>query len=207
MTVTLPCPAKLADAERDVVRRIQGGDSDAYRVLVEGHQARIYRLVARFLGPDHSATDDVVQDVFVKAYFSLGKFRQDAQFGTWITRIAINRARDELKKQSGRVPFDEEFGEDALRRLQQIALGSETSDEEEPNEADNVVGRLVARAVADLPERFRITITLKDIEGYSYQEVSEMLKCSVGTVKSRHTRGREKLKKLLSPYVGQLVRR
>lgn len=206
MTVTLPCPAKLEDAEKDVVRRIQDGDSDAYRVLVEGHQARIHRLVARLLGPDHGAIDDVVQDVFVKAYFSLGKFRQDAQFGTWITRIAINRARDELKKQSGRVPFDEEFGEDALRRLQ-VSFGSETPDDQEPNEIDNRVGRLVARAVADLPERFRITITLKDIEGYSYQEVSEILKCSVGTVKSRHTRGREKLKRLLSPYIDQLVRR
>lgn len=204
-TVTLLCPAKLEDAERDVVRRVQEGDTDAYRLLVEGHQARVHRLVGRLLGVDHAAVDDVVQDVFVKAYLSLDKFRQDAQFGTWITRIAINRARDELKKQAGRVPFDEEFGEEALRSLQ-APDASEGEDDENPHNQD-VVGGLVARAVAELPERFRITITLKDIEGYSYNEVSEILKCSVGTVKSRHTRGRARLKKLLTPYIDKLVRR
>jgi len=206
MTVTLPYPAKLEDTERDLVRQVREGDSDAYRLLVESHQTRIHRLVARLLGVDHGAIDDVVQDVFVRAYFSLDKFRQDAQFGTWITRIAINRARDELKKQSGRVPFDEEFGEGALGKLQ-ASIGIDTADEEQPEETHNLAGRLVTRAVAELPERFRITIMLKDIEGYSYQEVSEILKCSLGTVKSRHARGRAKLKQLLSPYLDQLVRR
>lgn len=189
-----------------MVRRVQEGDAEAYRLLVESHQARIHRLVGRLLGVDHAAVDDVVQDVFIKAYLSLDKFRQDAQFGTWITRIAINRARDELKKQSGRIPFDEEFGEEALRSLQG-SLESGGREDENPQDYQAAAGRLVGRAVAQLPERFRITLTLKDIEGYSYQEVSEILKCSIGTVKSRHTRGREKLKKLLSPYMDKLLRR
>ncbi len=207
MTEALPCPLTLEDSERDVVRRVRDGDSDAYRLLVERYQARIHRLVGRVLGPDHGDVDDVVQEVFVKAFFSLGKFREDAMFSTWITRIAINRARDELKKQSGRVSLDAEPGEEAVRGLRDL-LSTDDSHEHEHDEAsERAVSGLVARTVACLPERFRVVITLKDMEGHSYQEVGQILNCSVGTVKSRHARGRERLRKLLAPHVSEFVRR
>ncbi len=207
MTEALPCPLTLEDSERDVVRRVRDGDSDAYRLLVERYQARIHRLVGRVLGPDHGDVDDVVQEVFVKAFFSLGKFREDAMFSTWITRIAINRARDELKKQSGRVSLDAEPGEEAVRGLRDL-LSTDDSHEHEHDEAsERAVSGLVARTVACLPERFRVVITLKDMEGHSYQEVGQILNCSVGTVKSRHARGRERLRRLLAPHVSEFVRR
>ena len=209
MTEALPCPLTLEDSERDVVRRVRDGDSDAYRLLVERYQARIHRLVGRLLGPDHGDVDDVVQEVFVKAFFSLGKFREDAMFSTWITRIAINRARDELKKQSGRVSLDAEPGEEAVRGLRDLlSTGGSREDEHEEEEAsESAVSGLVARTVASLPERFRVVITLKDMEGHSYQEVGQILNCSVGTVKSRHARGRERLRKMLAPHISEFVRR
>ncbi len=207
MTEALPCPITLEDSERDVVRRVRDGDSDAYRLLVERYQARIHRLVGRLLGPDHGDVDDVVQEVFVKAFFSLGKFREDAMFGTWITRIAINRARDELKKQSGRVSLDAEPGEEAVRGLHHL-LSTEDSPVDEENEAsESAVSRLVARTVAGLPERSRVVIVLKDMEGHSYQEVGRLLNCSVGTVKSRHARARERLRKMLAPHASEFIRR
>ena len=207
MTEALPYPLTLEDAERDVVRRVRDGDSDAYRLLVERYQARLHRLVGRLLGPDHGDVDDVVQEVFVKAFFSLNKFREDATFGTWITRIAINRARDELKKQSGKVSLDAEPGEDAVQGLRDLLSTDEPRDDEKPDASEGAVSRLVARTVAALPDRMRVVVTLKDMEGNSYQEVAGILNCSIGTVKSRHARARERLRQMLAPHVAELARR
>lgn len=207
MTEALPYPLTLEDTERDVVRRVRDGDSEAYRLLVERYQARIHRLVGRLLGPDHGDVDDVVQEVFVKAFFSLRKFREDATFGTWITRIAINRARDELKKQAGKVSLDAEPGEEAVRGLRDPLSAEPARDAAEEEPAESAASRLVARTVASLPDRLRVVVTLKDMEGNSYQEVAGILKCSVGTVKSRHARARERLRQMLAPHVAELARR
>ena len=207
MTEALPCPLTLEDSERDVVRRVREGDSDAYRLLVERYQARIHRLVGRVLGPDHGDLEDVVQEVFVKAFFSLGKFREDAMFSTWITRIAINRARDELKRQSGRVSLDAEPGEEAVRGLRDLLSTQDYPGHDKDEASETAVSGLVARTVASLPGRFRVVITLKDMEGHSYQEVGQILNCSVGTVKSRHSRARERLRKLLAPHISEFARR
>ena len=204
MTETLPYRLTLEDTERDVVRRVRGGDADAYRLLVERHQARIHRLVGRLLGPDHGDVDDVVQEVFVKAFFSLGKFREDAAFGTWITRIAINRTRDELKRQSGKVSLDTEPAEDAVESLRGRLATDEQHDGEVNEARAAAVGGVVARTVARLPDRLRIVVTLKDMEGNSYQEVARILNCSLGTVKSRHARGRARLRQMLAPHVAEL---
>lgn len=204
MTGTLPFSLTLQDAERDVVRRVRDGDTDAYRLLVECHQARVHRLVGRVLGPDHGDVDDVVQEVFVKAFFSLGKFREDAAFGTWITRIAINRARDELKKQSGRVPLYEEPGEEAVQGLRDLLSTEEPRDDDRREASEAAVNGLVTRTVARLPDRMRVVVALKDMEGHSYQEVAAILNCSVGTVKSRHARARTRLRQMLAPHVAEL---
>ncbi len=194
------------DAERDWIRSIRGGDPQTYRLLVERYQSRIYRLVARLLGPGHRDIEDVVQEVFVKAYFSLNRFREESSFGTWITRIAINRARDELRKQQkGRVSLNGELSQESLQNLRDY-FNQPDSDEKNrpPSEA---ISQLVGRAVASLPERLRVVVSFKDMEGLSYQEVSQVLNCSVGTVKSRHARARERLRKFLSPNVSDFVRR
>ncbi len=207
MAESPPYPDLSADAaaEKEWIRKVREGDSGSYRQLVERYQAHMHRLVSRLLGPGHGDIEDVVQDVFVKAYFSIKSFREDSSFRTWITRIAINRARDELKKHSHRVPLNEEITRESIEQVSDH-LGE--PDSEEPiSQHTETVGRLVAEAVAHLPDRLRLVVTLKDMEGLSYQEVSEVLRCSLGTVKSRHARGRARLKQFLTAHAPELLRR
>lgn len=199
-----PVLSEDAEEEKNWIRKVREGDSDSYRLLVERYQTRIYRLVSRLLGPGHGEIEDVVQDVFVKAYFSLKSFREDSSFRTWITRIAINRARDELKKHSNRVPLNEEILQESIH---QISALTDVEEEKPRPYYTETVGRLVAGAVAELPERIRMVVTLKDMEGLSYQEVGQVLHCSVGTVKSRHARGRAKLRQILAEHAPELLRR
>lgn len=192
----------VADEERDWLRRARQGDAHAYRHLVECYQARIYRLVAGLLGHEHGNVDDVVQEVFIKAYFSLKRFREEASFATWIYRIAVNRARDEMRKASRHVSLDATLPGDTAQALR--GLWNRAADDEDDPAASEALQRFVSQAVTALPEKLRTVVTLKDLEGLSYQEVGQILKCSVGTVKSRHSRARERLRTLLAPHLPDL---
>ena len=191
----------VADEERDWVRRARQGDAHAYRRLVECYQARIYRLVAGLLGHEQGNIDDVVQEVFIKAYFSLKRFREEASFATWIYRIAVNQARDEMRKASRHVSLTT-LPRDTGQELRD--LWNPGQDDEDDPAASEALQRLVSQAVTALPEKLRTVVTLKDLEGLSYQEVGQILKCSVGTVKSRHSRARERLRTLLAPHLPEL---
>lgn len=195
-----------AEEERGWVRRAREGDPEAYRLLVERYQSRIYRLVARILGQGHEGIEDVAQEVFVKAYFSLKKFREDASFGTWVYRIAVNQSRDTLRREPGTIPLDEVASQESVEALRGLLRPSDSQEGDPPGRSEGLRA-LVGRAVAGLPERMRVVVTLKDMEGFSYQDVSRILRCSVGTVKSRHARARERLRKALSPYVPDLLGR
>ena len=194
----------VADEERDWVRRARQGDAHAYRRLVECYQARIYRLVAGLLGHEQGNIDDVVQEVFIKAYFSLKRFREEASFATWIYRIAVNQARDEMRKASRRVSLslDTTLAVETVQGLR--GLWNRAEDDEDDLVASEALQRFVSQAVTALPEKLRTVVTLKDLEGLSYQEVGQILKCSVGTVKSRHSRARERLRTLLAPHLPEL---
>ena len=193
----------LADEERDWIQRSREGDAQAYRHLVERYQARIHRLVSSLLGYGHGNIEDVVQEVFVKAYFSLKRFRGDASFGTWIYRIAINQTRDEIKKTSRNLSLEASLSEATMRALQD--LWTQSADEEDHDRSPSEgLQQFVSQTITALPEKLRSVVTLKDLEGLSYQEVSQVLRCSLGTVKSRHSRARAKLRTLLAPYLPDL---
>ena len=192
----------VADEERDWVRRARQGDAHAYRRLVECYQARIYRLVAGLLGHEQGNIDDVVQEVFINAYFSLKRFREEASFATWIYRIAVNQARDEMRKASRHVSLDTTLPRGIGQELRD--LWNPAQDDEDDPAASEALQRFVSQAVTALPEKLRTVVTLKDLEGLSYQEVGRILKCSVGTVKSRHSRARERLRTLLAPHLPEL---
>ena len=196
----------VADDERDWIRRSREGDAQAYRLLVERYQSRIYRLVSGLLGYEHGNVDDVVQEVFVKAYFSLKRFREEAAFATWIYRIAVNRARDEARRASRHVSLDTSLSGEARQALQGLwdQAGNEENDDPAVSES---LRRFVSQAIAALPDKLRTVVTLKDLEGLSYQEVGRILKCSVGTVKSRHSRARERLRATLVPHLPDLQTR
>ena len=193
----------LADEERDWIRRSREGDAQAYRHLVERYQARIHRLVSSMLGYGHGSIEDVVQEAFVKAYFSLKRFREDASFGTWIYRIAINQTRDEIKKMSRNLSLEAHFSEATVRTLQELWTQSEDEADHDPSPSEGLQ-RFVSQAITALPEKLRSVVTLKDIEGLSYQEASQVLGCSLGTVKSRHSRARARLRNLLAPCLPDL---
>ena len=192
----------VADEERDWIRRARQGDAHAYRHLVECYQARIYRLVAGLLGHEHGNIDDVVQEVFIKAYFSLKRFREEASFATWIYRIAVNQARDEMRKASRHVSLDSALPGETVQGLR--GLWNRAEDDEDDPATLEPLQRFVSHAVTALPEKLRTVVTLKDLEGLSYQEVGQILKCSAGTVKSRHSRARERLRTLLAPHLPDL---
>ena len=193
----------IADEERDWIRRSRQGDAHAYRQLVERYQSQIYRLVSGLLGYQHGNVDDVVQEVFVKAYFSLQRFREEASFATWIYRIAVNQARDEIRKGSRHVSLDTTLCGETVQALR--GLWDRAGDEEnEAPAASESLQRFVSQAITALPEKLRTVVTLKDLQGLSYQEVGQVLKCSVGTVKSRHSRARQRLRTLLGPHLPDL---
>ncbi|MCY4514589.1 MAG: sigma-70 family RNA polymerase sigma factor [Candidatus Tectomicrobia bacterium] len=193
----------IGDEERDWIRRSRQGEAHAYRHLVERYQGQVHRLVSSLLGYQHGNVDDVVQEVFVKAYFSLKRFREDAGFATWIYRIAVNRARDEIRKESRHVSLDTTLSGEAMQALK--GLWDQASDEEkEASMASESLQRFVGQAITALPEKLRTVVTLKDMEGLSYQEVGQVLNRSVGTVKSRHSRARQRLRSLLAPHLPDL---
>ncbi|MDE0206912.1 MAG: sigma-70 family RNA polymerase sigma factor [Candidatus Tectomicrobia bacterium] len=196
----------VADEERDWIQRSREGDAQAYRHLVERYQTRIYRLVSGLLGYEHGNIDDVVQEVFVKAYFSLKRFREKATFATWIYRIAVNRARDEAKRASRHVSLDTSLAGETVHALQGLWNQAGNEEDDDPVASESLQ-RFVSQAVTALPDKLRTVVTLKDLEGLSYQEVGQILKCSVGTVKSRHSRAREKLRTLLGPHLPDLQAR
>jgi len=171
--------------------------------LVERYQARIYRLVSSLLGYGHGDIEDVIQEVFVKAYFSLKRFREEATFATWLYRIAVNQARDEIRKASRHVSLDTSLSRETVQALQGLWHHAEAGEDNTPVASESLQ-RFVSQAITALPEKLRTVVTLKDLEGLSYQEVSQILNCSVGTVKSRHSRAREKLRALLAPHLPDL---
>ncbi|WP_179131046.1 sigma-70 family RNA polymerase sigma factor [Candidatus Entotheonella palauensis] len=188
------------DDEQTWIDQAKAGDQSAYRMLVECHQDTIARLVSRLLGADHPGIDDVIQDVFVRAYFALDRFRGQAAFRTWLTRIAVNRCRDEQRRSQRRWTLTRTLA-------QQAALGQELAPEPQGDgleDTPDTIGQHVQDAVASLPEKLRVVVTLKDLEGYSYEEVSRILQCKLGTVKSRHARAREQLRRRLEPVVPSL---
>jgi RNA polymerase sigma-70 factor (ECF subfamily) len=136
--------------------------------------------------------DDIAQDVFITVYRNLRYFRFESQFTTWLYRITVNRCKDYLRRMNVRKifsPLDESF---------------EVSEYSTPVE-NNDISKIVMDAIAKLPEKLRMPLILKDIEGFSYQEISETLNCEMGTVKSRIFRGREKLKEILQPLEKELL--
>ncbi len=190
----------IVDDEQTWIDQVKAGDPSAYRMLVEYHQSAIARLVSRLLGADHPGLDDVIQDVFVRAYFALDRFRGQAAFRTWLTRIAVNRCRDEQRRAQRRWTLTQTL-------TQQAAIEQEMAPEpsrDRSEEAPDAMGQHVQNAVASLTEKLRVVVTLKDLEGYSYEEVSRILKCKLGTVKSRHARAREQLRRRLEPIVPRL---
>ncbi|HJW81754.1 MAG TPA: RNA polymerase sigma factor RpoE, partial [Acidiferrobacterales bacterium] len=174
------------------------GDKSAFDLLVRKYQHRIAKLVSRYVY-DRSEVEDVTQEAFIKAYRAIKGFRGESAFYTWLYRIAINTAKNYLVAQGRRPPIADVETEEA----EASDIGTNLRDATTPERhllADEI-GRTVERVLAALPEDLRTAVTLREIDGLSYEEIAEVMDCPIGTVRSRIFRAREAIDKELQPLL------
>ncbi len=186
------------EIDQELVVRVQQGDKKAFDLLVLKYQLRLSKLVSRFLR-NQSDVPDVVQEAFIKAYRALPNFRGDSAFYTWIYRIAINTAKNHLVAQSRKSPansIDVQEAEDygASEWLKEYA-----SPEREALAAE--LEATIHQAMGELPSDLREAITLREIEGLSYEDIAAVMDCPIGTVRSRIFRAREAIDSKLEPIL------
>jgi len=185
--------------DRYLVERVQGGDKQAFDILVKKYQHRIVALVSRFLN-NSADVQDVTQEAFIKAYRALPNFRGDSAFYTWLYRIAINTAKNHLVSQGRRPPSIDLDVSDAEQFESSVELKEHATPERLLLKDE--IQRVVVETIEALSEDLRVAITLRELEGLSYEEIAAVMGCPVGTVRSRIFRAREaiqdKLKALLN---------
>lgn len=191
------------DIDAQLVERVKAGDRRAFELLVTKYERRVLRLLSRFIR-DQAEIEDVAQEAFIKAYRALPQFRGESAFYTWLYRIAVNTAKNYLATQ-GRRPI-------SMSQLQSAdAEEGESFDAEDVVEDTNTpdavlhsrqVAETVNSAIEALPPDLRTAITLREIEGLSYEEIAEAMNCPIGTVRSRIFRAREAIAERLRPLLG-----
>jgi RNA polymerase sigma-70 factor (ECF subfamily) len=181
-----------------LVERARQGDRRAFDLLVLRYQQKVANLVSRYIR-DPSETLDVTQEVFIKAYRALHGFRGDSAFYTWLYRIAINTAKNFLVAQSRRPPGNDLEAETA----EQLEVGGRLKEYGTPEHEllTEEIAATIKAAVDELPEDLRTAITLRELEGMSYEEIAEAMSCPIGTVRSRIFRAREAIDKRLKPLL------
>lgn len=187
-------------ADDELVTRVQRGDKRAFDLLVLKYQHRIVKLVSRYVRNPSDALD-VTQEAFIKAYRALGNFRGESAFYTWLYRIAINTAKNHLSALGRRPREADVTGPDG----DALSLDELQSDLDTPEKSLLVdeIKQTILRTMAALPEDLRTAITLREMEGLSYEEIAEAMDCPIGTVRSRIFRAREALDAQLKPLIEQ----
>ena len=191
----------LTEREYDqlLVERVRAGDKRAFDVLVSKYQRRLMRLVSRLVH-DPAEAEDVVQETFIKAYRALRHFRGDAAFYTWLYRIGINTAKNYLLTQGRRTPTSSDTD---AGQAESFDDGNRLRDNNTPESvlASKQIAATVNAAMDVLPIELRTAIVLREIEGLSYEEISEIMACPIGTVRSRIFRAREVIAEKLKPLL------
>jgi len=177
------------DDDFSLIKRFIDGEEQVFGELVKRHKEKVRNIIYITLS-NSDAVDDIAQDVFITVYRHLKNFRFESQYTTWLYRITINKCKDYLRKKNIRsifLPLKEE----------EPVFGSVNEDTD--------IKEIVRNAIATLPDKLRIPLVLKDLEGFSYQEIADTMECEIGTVKSRIFRARETLKKILKPLEKELM--
>ena len=184
-----------------LVERAVAGDQKAFELLVIKYQRRIQRLIGRMVR-DVDLVEDIAQETFIRAYRALGQFRGEAQFYTWLYRIAINTAKKALMDLKRNPTVSENAyksdDDDETSRFENELISSETP---EAVLASKEIAIIINAAMQDLPEELREAITLREIEGLTYEEISEVMNCPIGTVRSRIFRAREAISAKVKPLL------
>jgi RNA polymerase sigma-70 factor (ECF subfamily) len=190
--------APEVDVDQQLVERVQKGDKRAFDLLVLKYQHKIFAVISRFIR-DHAEVQDVAQDAFIKAYRALPNFRGESAFYTWMYRIAINTAKNYLVARNRRPPASDLDIEDA-----EFFAGNDAMHEmntPERNLLRDELQSVIDQAFRDLPEDLRTAVTLREIDGLSYEEIAEAMDCPIGTVRSRIFRAREAIDKKIQPLI------
>jgi RNA polymerase sigma-70 factor (ECF subfamily) len=179
--------------DRKLVKLAQEGSEEAFSELVRMYQSKVFNMALNFTR-DRETADDLSQEIFLKAYLALPKFRFGSEFGTWLYRVALNHVRDFLRKK-GKVK------EVSLEEIREIPISDDGVEKREKEQEEERTKRLLHAHVETLPVKYRIVLTLRDIQGLSYDEITRVLKVSPGTVDSRLHRARKMLRKKLAPHL------
>ncbi len=188
------------EVDQQLVERAQRGDKHAFELLVSKYQRRLGRLISRFVR-NAAEAEDVTQDAFIKAYRALPAFRGDSAFYTWLYRIGINTAKNYLVAQGRRMPTSTAFDAEEAEDFEEAALLHEVATPENELMSKQVV-EVVNTSLQELPDDLRTALTLREIEGLSYEEIAAVMDCPIGTVRSRIFRAREAIAANLRPLLG-----
>jgi len=193
------------EVDQQLVERAQRGDKKAFELLVVKYQRKLARLLSRFVR-DASEVEDVTQEAFIKAYRALPSFRGDSAFYTWLYRIGINTAKNYLVSLGRRAPTV--TGVDS-EEAEGIEEGDQLRDLNTPENQmmTRQLAETVNHALQELPEELRTAITLREIDGMSYEEIAQIMNCPIGTVRSRIFRAREAIAQRLRPQLGTPIDR
>lgn len=185
------------DNDQMLVERVQKGDKRAFDLLVLKYQHKVASIVSRYIR-DSFEVNDVVQESFIKAYRALPGFRGESAFYTWLFRIAVNTAKNYLVARSRRPPSQGVDAEDA-----EFLAADYMQDIDTPEglHFKDELEALVSKTIDGLPEDLRSAVTLREIDGKSYEEIAEIMGCPVGTVRSRIFRAREVLDSRIKDYM------
>lgn len=192
---------KPFDSDAALVERAVAGDKKAFELLVIKYQRRIQRLIGRMVR-DVDLVEDIAQETFIRAYRAIAQFRGDAQFYTWLYRIAVNTAKKALME----LKRDPTISENSLKsgdddETSPLENGLTSSETPEAILASKEIVKMVDAAMLALPEELRQAISLREIEGLSYEEIAEIMNCPIGTVRSRIFRAREAISTRVKPLL------
>ena len=194
-------PVSASDSDAMLVERTVAGDQKAFELLVIKYERRIQRLIGRMVR-DVDLVEDIAQETFIRAYRALAQFRGEAQFYTWLYRIAVNTAKKALMELK-RNPTVSENSFKSDDDDETSPLENELTSPETPESllAGKEIAQMVNTAMEALPEELRQAITLREIEGLSYEEIAEAMSCPIGTVRSRIFRAREAISARIKPLL------
>lgn len=187
-----------AEADLRLVEKVKRGDKKAFDLLVLKYQQKVANIISRYIH-DSSEVFDVSQEAFIKAYRALPKFRGDSAFYTWLYRIAINTAKNHLAAKGRRPPADDVEAATA----EQLDSGARLKEFDTPEHLllQDEIARTIRDALNDLPDDLRTAISLRELEGLSYEEIAQAMDCPIGTVRSRIFRARDAIEKKLRPLL------
>src|ERR1700722_7405623 len=190
------------DLDHALVERVQKGDQRAFDLLVRKYQHKIVAVISRYIS-DWSECQDVAQEAFIRAYRAMANFRGDSQFYTWMYKIAINTAKNYLVSQGRRPPTDDISIEDAVLLDGGTRLKERATPERELLRQE--IEQTVFDTVESLPEDLKVAITLREVDGLSYEEIAQTMNCPIGTVRSRIFRARDAIDQKLRPLLSDTV--